>query len=248
MKFLCAIVFSACCFSQTLENAASGAAGLAPGALTSLYANGLTTVEAATDADPPPLRLGGVQIEVTDSQGVKRPAAILFVSPTQVNFEIPPQTATGEAAFEISGAKAPVTVRAEIHRRAPALFALNRSDMAAATAVRVVFPSLDKFPVSVYHCAEPLGSTCELTPIAQSADSTLYVSLYATGLGEVASLADLVVNVGDQRIAPTYAGPQLDKPGEERIDFPLPKTAHGDLKVSVTVEGVTSNAVRIRVR
>jgi uncharacterized protein (TIGR03437 family) len=185
---------------------------------------------------------------VTDSQGVKRQAGILFVSPSQVNFEIPPRTAAGEAAFEVSGSQAQITLRAEIRSRAPALFALNRSDAAAATAVRVVFPSLDKFPVSVYRCAEPLGSACDLTPIDQSIDSTIYVSLYATGLGDLSSLADLVVNVADQRIAPTYAGSQLGRPGEERIDFPLPKTAHGDLKISVTVPGATSNSVRIRVR
>jgi len=242
-----AILFASSALAQTIVSAASASAGLAPGSLASIYADHLAPVEEAVEITPWPATLGGVKVQITDSAMQTRSAGLLFVSPSQINLQIPQGTATGPATISVSGA-AHLLLHAEIHPVAPALFTVDDTGIAAARAVLVVMPSLVKSPVPVYDCSGHLSSSCALTPIPHHIDTVVYVSLYATGFGFQASLARDFVNIGDQSVSPTYVGPDDSHPGRDRIDFPLPDSLHGKLSVTVTIDGVTSNPARILVQ
>ena len=71
----------------TLENTA-----VSPGGLVSIFGNGLATETLNAETSPLPTNLGGTSITV---DGI--PAALLFVSPTRINLQIPFET-TGETA------------------------------------------------------------------------------------------------------------------------------------------------------
>src|SRR5262249_51197300 len=53
------------------------------------------SVEVATTL-PLPTTLGGTRVSVVDSAGTERDAGLFFVSPTQINYQIPPGTAGGQ--------------------------------------------------------------------------------------------------------------------------------------------------------
>ena len=48
-----------------------------------------------------PLAIAGTSLTIRDSQGITRPAELYFVSSSQVNYVIPPGTATGNALVTV---------------------------------------------------------------------------------------------------------------------------------------------------
>jgi len=81
--------------SNAVVNAASYAPQLTPGALATVFG---TTAAATTQASVPlPTTLGGIAVNVNG-----QPAPLLYVNPTQVNFQVPWETATGTAAITIT--------------------------------------------------------------------------------------------------------------------------------------------------
>jgi uncharacterized protein (TIGR03437 family) len=76
-------------------------------------------------------------VTVKDSAGTILPAALLYVSPTQVNFLMPDGLVFGSATVTIASSATKQTATVQIAPVAPALFTLNSLQLAAAYAVRV---------------------------------------------------------------------------------------------------------------
>ena len=81
---------------------------------------------------PLPVQLAGANVLVRDSAGTKRAAALFFVSPNQINYQILPNTATGTAAVMASNGAVGVV---EIARVAPGFFSADASGAGLAAAV-----------------------------------------------------------------------------------------------------------------
>jgi hypothetical protein len=81
---------------------ASTTAIVAPQSLATLFASIPITGAENASSMPWPTRLGGITLEVQDSTGRTRIAPLLYVSPTQINFQVPKGTALGEAALVIT--------------------------------------------------------------------------------------------------------------------------------------------------
>src|SRR5262249_23156222 len=122
----------------TVSAASFSGAELARESLVTAFGVGLAT---ATESAPKPVTtLAGTMVKVRDSAGAERAALLFFVSPAQVNYQIPPDTASGMATITItSGDGAISTGSAQIVLVAPGLFAANAngSGVAAAVALRV---------------------------------------------------------------------------------------------------------------
>jgi uncharacterized protein (TIGR03437 family) len=91
-----------------------------------------------SDPRNPPTSLGGVTVAVKDSRGTGRLAPILSVSPNQVGYIVPVETALGSAEVTITSPS--VTVSPEnldIVRVAPQVFTIAPSGIPAALVVRV---------------------------------------------------------------------------------------------------------------
>src|SRR5690606_10877562 len=86
---------------DNLELATTSAAGFSPTApvspasIASAFGRGLATVTQSADTTPLPAQIGGTRVVVRDAAGFDRTAALYFVSPGQINFEVPPGTAPG---------------------------------------------------------------------------------------------------------------------------------------------------------
>src|SRR5262249_43539859 len=113
---------------------------LASEAMVAPFGTSLATRTQSAETWPLPTSLAGTQVLVKDSLGVERLAPLFFVSPGQINYQMPPGTATGTAMVTItSGDGAISTCLVEIAAVAPGLFSANADGqgVAAAVALRV---------------------------------------------------------------------------------------------------------------
>src|SRR5207302_3025784 len=104
----------------SVVNAASfQASNIAPGSIVSLFGTNLAEGAASALTVPLPKSLGGVSLT---SQNVAAP--LFFVSPTQINAQIPFETPPGAAnlTVSVSGAASPATASVTIRPAAPGLF------------------------------------------------------------------------------------------------------------------------------
>ena len=130
----------------------------------------------------------------------------------------------------------------------PALFSLNSQGVAAATAVRMTIPTRIASPVPVFQCVDTPAS-CRVVPIDSGVDAPVYLSFFGTGIRGRSSLDHVSVMIGNMAVAPLYAGPQSQFGGLDQVNVPLPLSLRGagEVNVTVTVDGLTSNAVKISV-
>ena len=258
MRFL-ALALATLCLSTAwaadpiVVSAASPAVGVAPDSLATIFGDKLSTVTESASL-PWPTSLGDISVVyVVDSTSQMRMAPISFVSPSQINIWIPPQTAPGPATVEFPftglppgvGAAALRIVPVTIENVAPGLFSVD-GRVAAASAVRVVAEL--QSPVPVYIC--DAVAKCSAVPIDVGVDTPVFLSLYGTGIRRASSLSQVVVAIGSTKVQPTYAGPQPQIPGLDQVNVPLPLTLRGSglVNVTVAVEGVVSNAVQINIQ
>jgi len=234
--------------SLKITSAASASAGITIEGLTTATGTGLATQTASATSMPWPTSLGGANVQVQDSDSVTRPEGLFFVSPTQINFQIPAGTALGPATITVNNGGAPMSTIVTIQAVAPALFALNSQGVAAATAMRFVLPTGQGSPVPVFQCADSPDS-CQLVPVNPGLDTPVYFSFYATGIRGRSGLANVSVQMGTMAVAPTYAGMQGQFPGLDQINVPLDLSLRGKgvINVTVTVDGMMSNPVKVNI-
>src|SRR5262249_14859417 len=93
----------------------------------------LATTTRAASAVPLPTALAGMTVPVADSLGVARMAPLFFVSPSQVNYQLPAGTAVGPARVTITSGAGKVSLgTAMITRVSPGLFAANGNGQGVA--------------------------------------------------------------------------------------------------------------------
>jgi uncharacterized protein (TIGR03437 family) len=219
-----------------LINAAGGAAAnIAPDEFVSLFGPDLAVATAHAGAAPYPDVLGGISVAVRDSAGVTRAAGIAYVSPTQINFVIPKDTARGDGLILLAGDGRFVPVAVQVGGVAPGLFSAtgNGQGVAAAYIVRIRADGTQ----TLEGVSEPI----------QMGTDTLYLVLYGTGFRNRTALANVSCTIGGRSLAPLYAGAQGDYPGLDQMNVALPETLKGagQVTVSVTVDDQVSNAVTL---
>jgi uncharacterized protein (TIGR03437 family) len=231
-------------------NAASYArTALAPNEIVTMFCPGLSAQLIAAPALPLPAALGGVSLSITDSTGITLPAMLYYVSPTQVAFLVPPDVALGMATLRIATAAGNVAAAAiRIAAVAPGLFsaASDGRGLAAAQIVRGHSDGTVDQPeaVAIY---DSITQTWLPAPVAAADGEQLNLVLYGTGIRDRS--VELAVTVNSQMVPVSYAGAQGTYLGLDQINIGLPLgLPPGEVKVSMTVDGVTSNTVTLVVR
>ena len=101
-------------------NAASFATQISPGALATVFGSNFALTAAGAKA-PLPLSLAGVSVSVNG-----QPARLLYVTPTQVNFQVPWATALGPATVTVGvNGSASNAATVQVLAAAPGLFTLS---------------------------------------------------------------------------------------------------------------------------
>jgi uncharacterized protein (TIGR03437 family) len=232
--------------------ASYSATALAPEAIVAAFGSGLaTTTEAATGL-PLPTSLAGTRVKIKDSTGVERVAPLFFVSPAQINYQMPPGTATGQVTVTVrSGNDSVAMGSAQVAAIAPALFTANANGqgVAAAVVLRIKADGSSQFEAVAQF--DPAQKKFVARPIDLSSTSDeVFLILYGTGIRSRSSLASVMARVGGAAVEVLYAGAQGDFVGLDQINLRLPSalSGRGEVDVRVTVDGKEANFVRISIR
>ncbi|HEV3330985.1 MAG TPA: glycoside hydrolase family 30 beta sandwich domain-containing protein [Bryobacteraceae bacterium] len=198
---------------------------------------------------PLPLTLNGITVTVQDSAGTVRQAPLFYVSPNQVNIAVPPGTAVGSAVFSVNGSGTMASATATVASVAPGLFSANANGtgVAAAQIQRVHPDGTQSFDVT-FQCSAP--GNCQPIPLnlQPGQDKEVDLTFYGTGIRNRGS-SDVVMKFGNTIATVKSAGPQATTTGLDQITVVAPLLSNsGDWNVAVTVSGVTSNTVTLRVQ
>jgi len=194
----------------TAVNAASYNHSIAPGSLIAIFGSNLAQTTAFAQSIPLPISLADTSVSI---DGVRAP--LLYVSPSQINAQVPPQTATGMASLSVttSGSAAPA-VSVLVVPFAPQIFTAN--------AKRLLV----------------LNQDTSLNSAANPAAAGSIVTVFLTGTGALTSPA---ASIGGLPARLTYAGPAPETVGVAQFNMVVPALQPGDYPLSVTVAGVSSN-------
>jgi uncharacterized protein (TIGR03437 family) len=234
----------------TVQSAAADVPVVAPGSIASIFGSNLTSQTAQANSVPLPTKLAGVSLGVKDSAGNQFAAPLIFVSPGQINFEVPAGVGPGTATFAVSSDSAALNATANVQKVAPTLFSMNGNGtgVAAASAIRVqaANPQLQS-PVPVFQCDH---SGCVGRPIDVGLDTPVYLTLYGTGIRNRSSLSNVTVTINSISVPVLYAGPQPTFDGLDQVNvlLTLNLRGSGEARVVLTVDGQTSNAVTINIQ
>jgi uncharacterized protein (TIGR03437 family) len=202
---------------------------------------------AAEILGPLPGNFGGVSVNITDSKGTAASAPLIFVSPSQVTFQVPSNLAAGLATVEVNApGSSQVANNIVIAPVAPALFTVNGNETAAAYATRISASGTQT--IEPAFALNPQGSY-SVTPISLgSATDKVYLSIYATGV-QAAGMGNVTVMVNGVSTPVLYAG-YGGYNGVDLINVQLPASlaGAGTVTVQVTAMGIASNPVQIAIQ
>jgi uncharacterized protein (TIGR03437 family) len=218
-------------FANTL--AAGGSANVAPESLVSavplasaqLAPADVTPTDASLVAN-----LAGTTVTVQDSAGKNRPALIAHVAPGEVDYQMPPGTATGTATVTITSPGGVVnTGQANVVAVSPGLFTTG-DGVAGGYVLRILSDGTQR--------VEPIAQ-----PIALNADDQVFLVLSGTGM-RAASTSDMQATVGGFDVAVQSNGADSTNAALDQIAVgPIPQdlSGQGNVPVALTVTGIAAN-------
>ncbi|HXM42399.1 MAG TPA: IPT/TIG domain-containing protein [Bryobacteraceae bacterium] len=217
----------------------------APDSIVSAYGANLAAGTAQATM-PLGTTLDGVTATVTDSAGASRAALLFYVSPTQINCEIPDGTAPGAATVTIANSNGTsqngsITIGAV----SPGLFELDTSGLAAAWVLPVVSGVAQNLQ-AVYqlNSSEVVSSPINLGPASEQ----VYLELYGTGIRHAANVS---VTVGGVSVPVLYAGAVPGFAGEDQVNIgplPLSLAGKGAVDILLIADGQAANTVNVTIQ
>jgi uncharacterized protein (TIGR03437 family) len=240
-------------YDQTVHDlaalsAASFKASLAPDTIGAVFGKLLSASTTSNNSARLPDALNGTWLKVRDSNCVERTAPLFFVSPTQINFLLPAETAVGTATLIAQNDVGEVSLgTASVNRVAPGIFTANANGqgVAAALALRIkangqqVYEPAARYDDTVKHFVT--------LPIdLGNADEQVFLLLFGTGWRNRSDLSNVSITIAGQRVEALFAGAQ-GSPGLDQLNLRLPHTlaGRGEVDVVVQVDGQTANLVKI---
>lgn len=226
-------------------------AELAPESIVAAFGVNLATAIAVADSTPLPTTLAGTKVSVKDSAGVERLSPLFFVAPGQVNYQMPPGTATGTATITVASGDNKISLGSQqIASVAPGLFTANVSGEGV--------PAANVFRLK----ANGATSTEELSRFDATAGRVVPIPIdlgpegeqvfgifYGTGVRN-ATLANVSAKIGGVTCEVLYAGLTPGFIGLDQFNIRLDRTliGRGDVDVVITVNGKIANTVRINIK
>lgn len=225
---------------------------IAPDSFVALFGLSLAGETRTAATIPLPTVLADTKVEVEDSAGVRRVAGLFFVSPEQINLQIPPGTSRGTARITVinpltqgnGGSRLRSTVR--IEQIAPAIFTANADGTGVpAGIIQRVRGNVTSFEpiaeISFSGRFEP--KPIELGPEGDE----VYLLLFGTGWRGASSDSQVVVRIGGVVVPVYFAGPQGDYVALDQLNIRLPRELLGrrEVELSLEVDGMIANIVRL---
>ena len=210
------------------------------------------TADISPTSNQLPLSLDGVSVTINN-----KPAAVYYISPTQINVQAPTDTAAGLVSVIVTNGYGSDQNLANLQQYAPAFFPMPQAGGISSTASIYVAARHNTDGVLVLPTGYYTGFT------SRPATPGEYVQLYGTGFGPtnpavpagqkvttaapLTDLTQLQVTIGG---APaTVQSASIVAPGEYQINVLVPTLADGDQLVQATIAGMkTQTRISIPVK
>ncbi len=235
--------------AATVEAAWYSGSVLASEAIVAAFGVDLAVTTESASSVPLPVALKDTNIRVVDSAGIERTAPLFFVSPQQVNYQIPAGTAPGLASIMITSGSGKISISfVKIAAVGPGLFTADASGsgLPAAQLLRVrENGSLSYEPQAQFDAAA--GKIIPV-PIDPGADTDqLFLILFGMGLRARSSVAGITAMIGHENAEVLFAGPQGDFIGLDQVNVRIPRSliGRGDVEVKLSVDERPTNSVRL---
>jgi uncharacterized protein (TIGR03437 family) len=240
---------------SSLRSPANGATyisgGLVPGSWAQVQGTNLSSVTrtwnnadfAGLGSSQLPTRLEGVEVKVN---GVS--AAVYYVSPTQVSFQVPSGILAGSPGFVL--VSSPVTV--QLFRDGVGGNILATTGISNSPGIFPISVNGKNYPAGVFSPDGKITGDPAAGAVFRKARPGDAIQLYATGLTRVTggvwptsqTVTGVTVKIGDISFTPEFAG--LVAVGEFQINFKVPQQfanlPEGDYPISIQV-GLDDGAV-----
>lgn len=216
------------------------------------FGTGLATTTQIAASLPLPTTLAGTTVKVKDGAGAERLAPLFFVSPGQINYQVPPGTVTGTATVTVtSGAGTMAAGTIQIANIAPGLFTANANGQGVPSGyvLRVRADNSQSIePLARFDTGQNrfVAEPIDLGP----ATDQVFVILFGTGFRFRSSLAAVTARLGGENATVLFVGPQGDFVGLDQLNAQVPRSlaGRGELDWVLTVDGKTANTVRINIK
>jgi len=225
---------------------------LAPESIVAAFGSGLANGTEMATTQPLPVTLAGTKVSVLDSQGTERFAPLFFVSPAQINFQVPAGTAAGRALVTVIHDGETVAADSpQVELVSPGMFSVNANGqgLLIAVALRLKADGSQSFePVARF---DQQTQQFVAVPInLDSATDNVFLTMFGTGLRNRSSPGAVGVKIGGVDVDTFFAGPQGSFVGLDQINVRLPRSlaGRGEVVVGVTVDGVAANNLRVAIK
>jgi uncharacterized protein (TIGR03437 family) len=220
-------------FAFTTTDAARFGLLTSPEAIVAGFGTKLASQTLVATTNPLPVALDGTSIYVN---GVA--ARLFFVSVNQANYLLPSSTLTGPAAVVVLAKDGSVSRGTlNVSEAIPSIFTTNNVGTGAPAALA----SSDggtTFPIVM--------GNANGTPNEISAGN--FVMLFGTGIRFGST--PVTIKIGTTDVTPTFAGAQGAFNGLDQINLQIPQSlaGAGEVDLTATIDGKTSNAVRVKIK
>lgn len=231
-------------------SAASYNGELTAEAIVAAFGENLAAGTAVAAALPLPTTLGGVTVKLKDSEGVERAAPLFFVSPSQINYQVPAGASVGMAGLSVyNGNNLVATGTLPIVAASPGLFSANASGQGVASALALRVRSDGQFyePVARYD-----GSLQQFLPLPIDLgpeSDQVFLIFFGTGFRN-AGTSGVTVTIGDEEVEVLYAGAAPGFAGLDQANVRVPRSliGKGEVNIVLTANGLSVNAVTVNLK
>ncbi|MBP6821345.1 MAG: NF038122 family metalloprotease [Acidobacteria bacterium] len=233
-------------------SAANFTAPIAPESIASVYSLGHGFSTFVANGATLPTNLGGVEVRVRNALGVERTAPLFFVSPEQINFQVPAGISTGTATvFVYLNGSYRNYGAVQIAQFAPGIFTTNSSGsgLASAVALRVKADGSQSYePVAVF---DPVHNRIVARPIDLGSETDrVFLLLFGTGWRGRTALSAFKAKIGGVDAPVAFAGAQGEFTGLDQMNVELPTTlrGRGEVTINCTVDNRPANPVTVTIK
>ncbi|HTQ52909.1 MAG TPA: glycoside hydrolase family 30 beta sandwich domain-containing protein [Bryobacteraceae bacterium] len=216
-------------------NAATPAGGLSPGELFSIYGTNLAPGMEQPSLLPLPDTMAATTVQIN---GIAAP--LLYVSPLQINAQVPWETAPGSATLTVTHAGISASQTVTIAATGPGIFTIDGTYAAARNQDYSVNSAANPIPagqaILLYGTGLGAVSPAVATGAAASSTTLSWVKLPVT-----ATVGDLPADVPFAGLAPGFAGLW-------QVNVIVPAGVSGAVPVAVSANGTSGNTVLVWVQ
>ncbi len=226
-------------------------ASLAPASIAAAFGAKLSSTT-LTPQGSLPTTLGGTSIKVVDSAGVERLSPLFLVSPLQINFLVPANTALGTATVTVfNGNSVIASGIVPITATSPGIFTAdaNGRGLLAGVALRVKEDGSQQFEQVLRFDAAQNKIVAVPIDLGNSADQ-VFLIVFGSGIRFRSSPAAVTSTIGGTDAPIFFAGAQGEFVGLDQVNLLVPQSlaGRGEVDVTLTVDGKAANTVRVVIK